>query len=156
MRLGKLTALDMTPLGWLGRKTSTQTIFDSDYALILCPLWKSNTQWNFFMILGRNVEQDERTCNVQEWKLLASLLLEFSALSCVWIWIRVHSVTRIPFGIFWWYLVEMEKGRDDVLCTRMTTLAFLLLELSPLLVFKFDFVSILLLQYPLEYFNFTW
>ena len=24
--LGKLTALDMTPLGWLGRKTSTQTI----------------------------------------------------------------------------------------------------------------------------------
>ena len=32
--LGKLTALDMTPLGWLGRKTSTQTnkIFrDSKY-----------------------------------------------------------------------------------------------------------------------------
>ena len=26
MWLGKLTALDMTPLGWLGRKTSTQTI----------------------------------------------------------------------------------------------------------------------------------
>ena len=25
--LGKLTALDMTPLGWLGRKTSTQTNF---------------------------------------------------------------------------------------------------------------------------------
>ena len=25
MVLGKLTALDMTPLGWLGRKTSTQT-----------------------------------------------------------------------------------------------------------------------------------
>ena len=23
--LGKLTALDMTPLGWLGHKTSTQT-----------------------------------------------------------------------------------------------------------------------------------
>ena len=31
MWLGKLTVLDMTPLGWLGRKTSTQTnkiIFD--------------------------------------------------------------------------------------------------------------------------------
>ena len=25
VRPGKLTALDMTPLGWLGRKTSTQT-----------------------------------------------------------------------------------------------------------------------------------
>ena len=34
-----------------------------------------------------------------------------------------------------------------MLSTRMTTLAFLLLELTPLLVFKFDFVSALLLQY---------
>ena len=25
MWLGKLAALDMTPMGWLGRKTSTQT-----------------------------------------------------------------------------------------------------------------------------------
>ena len=32
--LGKLTALDMTPLGWLGRKTSTQTK-TSDFALYL-------------------------------------------------------------------------------------------------------------------------
>ena len=28
-------------------------IFDSDYALISCPLFKSNTLWNIFMILGR-------------------------------------------------------------------------------------------------------
>ena len=35
--LGKLTALDMTPLGWLGRKTSTQTkkTFASDVSLFL-------------------------------------------------------------------------------------------------------------------------
>ena len=32
--LGKLTALDMTPLGWLGRKTSTQTKFTSDQSPI--------------------------------------------------------------------------------------------------------------------------
>ena len=31
--LGKLTALDMTPLGWLGRKTSTQT--NNTYSNIL-------------------------------------------------------------------------------------------------------------------------
>ena len=30
-------------------------IFNSDYALILCSLCKSNTLWNIFMILGRNV-----------------------------------------------------------------------------------------------------
>ena len=39
-------------------------IFDSDYPLISCPLCKSNTLWNIFMILGRNVEQDEMTCQV--------------------------------------------------------------------------------------------
>ena len=38
---------------------------DSDYALISCPLCKSNILWNI-LILGRNVEQDETTCRVQE------------------------------------------------------------------------------------------
>ena len=33
---------------------------DSDYPLILCPLCKSKTLWNIFMILGRNEEQDQR------------------------------------------------------------------------------------------------
>ena len=32
--LGKLTALDMTPLGWLGRKTSTQT-FTSTHVIAM-------------------------------------------------------------------------------------------------------------------------
>ena len=40
--------------------------FDSDYALISCRLCKSNTLWNIFMILGRNVEQDKMTSRVQE------------------------------------------------------------------------------------------
>ena len=39
-------------------------IFDSDYALILSPLCKSNTCWNRFMILGGNGEQDEMTCYI--------------------------------------------------------------------------------------------
>ena len=47
--LGKLTALDMTPLGWLGRKTSTQTkatpptvLYHShwNYADILTIIWR--------------------------------------------------------------------------------------------------------------------
>ena len=42
-----------------------------------------------------------------------------------------------------------------MLHTRRTTLAFLLLEFSLLLVFEFDFVSVLLLQYSLDYFDFT-
>ena len=41
--------------------------------------------------------------------------------------------------------------------TRMTTLAFLLLELSPFVLFvEFDFVSALYLKYPSEYFDSVW
>ena len=38
---------------------------DSDYPLIPCPLCKSKTLWDIFMILDRNVEQDQKTCHVQ-------------------------------------------------------------------------------------------
>ena len=41
-------------------------IFDGDYALISCPLCKSNTLWNIFIILGRSVEEDKTTCHVEE------------------------------------------------------------------------------------------
>ena len=47
-----------TTLAFLLLVLSPFVIFDSDYALILCLLCKSNTLWNIFMILGRNVEQD--------------------------------------------------------------------------------------------------
>ena len=48
----------MTSLPFLLLALSPFVIFDSNYALILCPLCKSNTLWIIFMILGRNVEQD--------------------------------------------------------------------------------------------------
>ena len=38
---------------------------DSDYPLISCPHCKSKTLWDIFMILGRNVEQDQTKCHVQ-------------------------------------------------------------------------------------------
>ena len=38
----------------------------------------------------------------------------------------------------------------------MTTLAFLLLELSPIVLFEIDFVPALLLKYPLKYFHGIW
>ena len=43
MWLGKLTALDMTPLGWLGRKTSTQTNKDQDKVEAFCGTWSGST-----------------------------------------------------------------------------------------------------------------
>ena len=54
----------VTTLPFLLLVLSPFVIFDSDYALILCLLCKTNTLWNIFMILGRNVEQDETTCHI--------------------------------------------------------------------------------------------
>ena len=56
----------MTTLSFLLLALSPFVMFDSDYPLILCQLCKSKTLWNIFMILGRNVEQDQTTCRLQE------------------------------------------------------------------------------------------
>ena len=40
--------------------------------------------------------------------------------------------------------------------TGLTTLAFLLLEFSPIVLFEKDFVSALSLEYHSEYFDGTW
>ena len=44
----------MTTLPFLLLALSPFVIFDSDYPLILCPLCKSKTLLNIFMILGRS------------------------------------------------------------------------------------------------------
>ena len=58
-----------------------------------------------FMMLSRNVDQDKTV--VEEWQLWSSYF--WSYLPLVWFWnrFRVRSVTRIPFGIFWWHLIKM-------------------------------------------------
>ena len=56
----------MTTLPVLLLALSPFVIFDSDNVLILYLLCKSKTLWNIFMILGRNVEQDQTTCHIQE------------------------------------------------------------------------------------------
>ena len=56
----------MTTLAFLHLVLSPFVISDCDYALISFPLYKSNTFWNIFMMLGRNVERDKTTCCVQE------------------------------------------------------------------------------------------
>ena len=77
---------------------------------ISCPLCNLNTLWNISVVLGRNVEQDQTTCRVQEWQLCHSyfwLYLPLLYLTVRIYWFRVHSVCLRPFGIFLWYLVEM-------------------------------------------------
>ena len=56
----------MTTLPFLLLAVSPFVIFNSDNPLILCPLCKSKTLWNSFMILGRNVEQNHTMCHVQK------------------------------------------------------------------------------------------
>ena len=54
----------LTTLPFLLLALSPFVMSDSDYSLISCPLCKSKTLWNIFMILGRNVEQDQTLCRV--------------------------------------------------------------------------------------------
>ena len=54
----------VTTLPFLFLALSPFVTFDSDNPLISCLLCKSKTFWNSFMILGRNVEQDQATCRV--------------------------------------------------------------------------------------------
>ena len=67
----------MTTLPFLLFALSPFVISDSDYLLISCPLCKSKTLWDIFMILGRNVEQDQTMCHVQN-DTLPFLLLALS------------------------------------------------------------------------------
>ena len=61
-----MSCIRMTTLPFLLLVLSPFVMSDSDYPLILCLLCKSKTLWNIFMIPGRNVEQDQTTCHVQE------------------------------------------------------------------------------------------
>ena len=64
VRLGKLTALDMTPLGWLGHKTSTQTnnnIWRYSISLMLAILWLvmcSRDTWHWLCCRKRLSEEN--------------------------------------------------------------------------------------------------
>ena len=56
---------------------------DNDYPLISRPLCKSKTLWYIFMILGRNIEQDQATCCVQELQLWLSYFWSCLPLLCL-------------------------------------------------------------------------
>ena len=81
----------------------------------LCFVWnriRVHSVRNILMVLGRNVEQGQMTSRVQEWQLYQSYFLRYIPLlylTVIMHWFCVRSVTWIPYGIVWWYLVEMEK-----------------------------------------------
>ena len=100
-----------------------------------CPLCNSSTLWNISMVLGRNVEQDQTTCLVQEWQLCLSYFWRYLPLLYLTViihWFHVRSISQRPFGIFLWYLVENQE-QDQ------TTLPFLLLALSPFVMSDTDY-----------------
>ena len=51
-----------TTLAFLLLELSPFVLFEKDFVSALY----SNTLWNISMVLGRNVEQDQTTCGVQE------------------------------------------------------------------------------------------
>ena len=65
--------MSRTTLPFLLLALSPFVISDSDYALILCPLCKSNTPLEYFMILDKNVEQEKDDLSRQRMTILAFL-----------------------------------------------------------------------------------
>ena len=81
-------------------------------------------------------------CHMQEWQFWLFYFWSYLHLFCFWNWLCVCSVSQIPFTVFCWYFVGMKNRRDDMSCTRMTTLPFLLLALSSFLIFDNDYALI--------------
>ena len=73
----------MTTVPFLLLALSPFVMFDNDYPLIQCPLYKSKTLWNIFMILSRSVEQDQTMCRVQELQLWLSYFWSCLPLFCL-------------------------------------------------------------------------
>ena len=68
--------------------------------LVSCLLCKSKILWNISIILGRNVEQDQTTCRVQEWQLCLSYFwrnLPLLYLTVIIHWFHVSFVSQRPF-----------------------------------------------------------
>ena len=99
------------------------------------------------MVPCRTVELDKTTCSLQEWQLCLPYFccyLPLLYLTLIMHWFSVRYVSRSLFGIFWWYLVVTKnRTRRHVTYKNDNFGIFLLLELSPLLVFEFDFLSLL-------------
>ena len=133
----------MTTLPFLLLVLSPFIRFDSDY-----PLCKSKTLSNIFMILGGNVKQEQTMCLHTRMTILPFLLLalhvspivtcifdnDYPLISCL----LCKSKTLWDIYDTWW---KCRAGPDGVMCTRMTTLAFLILELSAFVLFEIDFSS---------------
>ena len=76
----------------------------------------SQTLWNIFMILGRNVEQDQTTCRVQEWQLCLSYFWCYLPLCLTVIihWFRVRSKSKTLWNIFMILGRNVEQTRRRV------------------------------------------
>ena len=113
--------------------------------LISCPLCNTNTLQNGLMILGRNVEEDEMTCCIQEWQLWLSYFWSYLS----FLGLNLILCPLCNFNTLWIILILLSRNveQNEITCCvqEWQLLAFLLLDLSPLLVFEFDFMSALTL-----------
>ena len=107
---------------------------------ILCPLHNLKTVWNIVMILYGCVEQVMTMCCIQEWQLSLSYFLSYFPLDHFRCNLVFALLLECPFEFNHDTSQLCRTGHDDVLHTRMTTLAFILSELFPLDDFRCNFV----------------
>ena len=71
-----------------------------------CPLCNLNTLWNILMILGRNVDQGERTCCIKDWQLWLSYFWSYHTL----FYLKKISCPLCNSNTFW--NISMILGRN--------------------------------------------
>ena len=86
-------------------------------------------------------------CSLQEWQVCLPYFCCYLSfllyLTLIMYWFSVCYVSRTLFGIFWFLILGSNEEQDQTIChiQEWQLRLFLLLELSPLLVFEFDFLS---------------
>ena len=86
--------------------------------LISCPFCYSNTFWIILILLGRNVEQDETTCYIQEWQLWLSYFWSYLPCLCLnFIWCPLcNSNTLHNILMILGRNIEQDKTNEEQIC----------------------------------------
>ena len=78
------------------------------------PLCNLNTLWNILMILGRNVDQEEVTCHIQDWQLWLSYFRSYHPL----FYLKKISCPLYNSNTLWNILIVLSRNveQDQTTC----------------------------------------
>ena len=84
--------------------------------------------WNILIILGRDIDKDQKRCRMQERQFLLSSLSTYLP----WNWNLMQAITPILFEIIWWYLEwTYIRSSKSVTCKKDNSFMLFFHVISP-------------------------